>query len=99
MLVNALPNTPVARVIRSQPVRCGISVGADYRAAKRAKSTADFIRKMGAVEEETDELMYRIELIVEAGLMEESRTSDLHREANEILSMVVASIKTAKSDK
>ena len=64
--------------------------------AKRAKSTADFISKMGTVEEETDESMYWMELIVEAGLMKDDRISDLYREADEILSMVVASIKTAK---
>ena len=54
---DALPNTPAARVIRDQLLRCGTSVGANYRAAKRAKSIADFIGKMGTVEEEADESM------------------------------------------
>ena len=95
-LADALPNRPVGRVIRDQILRCGTSVGANYRAAKRAKSAADFIHKMGIVEEEADESMYWMELIVEAGLLPESRISDLYQEADEILSMVVASIKTAK---
>jgi len=60
---------------------------------------ADFINKMGIVEEEADESMYWMELLVESGMMEESRVSDLYKEADEILSMVVASIKTAKSRK
>ena len=95
-LAEALPDTPVGRVIRGQLLRSGTSVGANYRAAKRAKSNADFISKMGTVEEETDESMYWMELIVEAGLMKEELLSDLYREADEILSMVVASIKTAR---
>lgn len=98
-LVDALPNTPVARVIRNQLLRCGASVGANYRAAKRAKSTADFISKMGTVEEEADELMYWMELIVETKLLKESRISDLYQEADEILAMVVTSIKTARRNK
>ena len=103
-LANALPETPEGRVIRGQFLRCGTSVGANYpstssghgRAARRAKSNADFISKMGTVEEEADESMYWMELIVEADLMKESLVSALYQEADEILAMVVASIKTAK---
>lgn len=95
-LSNALPDAPAGRVIRGQLLRAGTSVGANYRAAKRAKSTADFISKMGTVEEEADESMYWMELIVEAGLMKEDLVSTLYQEADEILAMVVASIKTAR---
>jgi four helix bundle protein len=95
-LASALPETPEGKVIRGQLLRCGTSVGANYRAAKRARSTADFIGKMGIVEEEADESMYWIELIVESGLMDEIRTLDLYKEADEIVSMVVASINTAR---
>jgi four helix bundle protein len=95
-LANALPEDALGRILKSQLLRSGTSVGANYRAAKRAKSTADFINKMGTVEEEADESMYWMELIVEAGLMEEKRISALYLEADEILSMVVASIKTAR---
>ena len=95
-LCEGLPDTPVARVIRNQLLRCGTSVGANYRAACRAKSKADFISKMGTVEEETDESMYWMELIIEAVFMKEELISDLYQEADEILSIIISSIKTAK---
>lgn len=98
-LTEALPKNQTANVIGKQMLRCGTSVGANYRAACRARSTSEFIAKMGIVEEECDESMYWMELIVEAGLMEEMLLLDLKNEANEILSMVVASIKTARSRK
>ena len=98
-LAAALPTDEVGRVVRRQFVRCVTSVGANYRAAKRAKSTADFISKMGTVEEEADEAMYWMEVIVDAGLMEECLVADLYNEADEILAMVIASIRTAKTRK
>ena len=98
-LSGALPHNNTGRVIGDQLLRSGTSVGANYRAAKRAKSTADFINKMGTVEEETDEAMYWMELIVEGGLMSEKRVAHLYQEADEILAMVVASIKTAKKNR
>ena len=98
-LANALPENAVGRVVRGQLLRSGTSVGANYRAAKRAKSTADFISKMGTVEEEADESLYWMELITESGLMSHKRVSALSKEANEILAMVVSSIKTAKKRK
>jgi four helix bundle protein len=96
-LVEALPKSRTADVVGKQLLRCGTSVGANYRAASRAKSTADFIAKMGIVEEESDESIYWMELIVESGLMTEKRVDDLMKEAHEILSMVVASIKTSRN--
>ncbi len=57
-LAESLPDTPPARVIRNQMLRCGSSVGANYRAACRAKSKPDFVSKMGNVEEEADETIY-----------------------------------------
>ena len=98
-LADKLPQNAVGRVIQNQILRCGTSVGANYRSAVRSRSTADFISKMGVVEEESDESMYWMELIVEAGLMEEKLISELHKEADEILSIVVASIKTARRGK
>ena len=95
-LCEALPDTPVACVIRNQLLRCGTSVGANYRAACRAKSKADFISKMGTVEEETDESMYLMELIIEAVLLKEELITDLYQEADDLISIVVSSIKTAK---
>jgi four helix bundle protein len=95
-LVEALPKSRTADVLGKQLLRCGTSVGANYWAACRAKSAADFISKMRIVEEEGDECIYWLELIVEAHLMGEKRVSALRQEANEIVSMVVASIKTSR---
>jgi len=95
-LAEALPKGRTEDVIGRQLVRSGTSVGANYRAACRAKSTADFISKMGTVEEETDESMYWMELLVEAGVVESEKVRPLLQEANELLAITVASIKTAK---
>jgi four helix bundle protein len=96
-LVDSLPKARAANVIGGQLLRCGTSVGANYRAACRARSPADFTAKMGIVEEESDESAYWMELLIEAGIMNKGRVSALLNEANEICSMVVASIKTSRS--
>jgi four helix bundle protein len=96
-LVESLPDTPVARAIGKQLLDCGTSVGANYRAACRPKSLADFIAKLGIVEEEADESLYWMELLVEAGILEQRLLVDLMREGDEILSMTISSIKTAKA--
>ena len=98
-LVEALPNARTSDVIGKQLLRSGTSVGANYRAACRARSQADFIAKMRLVEEECDESVYWIELLVESEQVKKPLVDDLLREANEILSMVVASIKTARMRK
>jgi four helix bundle protein len=98
-LASSLPSTPPGRVIGNQILRSGTSVGANYRAATRAKSTADFISKMATVEEEADESMYWMELSVEAGLMSQVKISDLYREADELLAIVVSSIRSAKQSR
>lgn len=95
-LAEALPETRSGRTIANQIIRSGTSVGANYRAAKRAKSTRDFISKMGTVEEECDETMYWMELAVVAHCIESKQVEDLLREANELLAITVSSIKTAK---
>jgi four helix bundle protein len=82
-----------------QLLRCGTSVGANYRAACRARSRADFVAKMKIVEEECDEAVYWMELLVETGQIEASRIETLLSEAEELLSMVVASVKTARARK
>jgi four helix bundle protein len=95
-LVQHLPDDNVSRVISNQLLRSGPSVGANYRAACRAKSAADFCSKMANVEEEADESMYWMELVIEGKLMADSRLKPLYREAEEILRMTVASINTAR---
>jgi len=96
-LVDYLPNSRSTHAIASQLVRSGTSVGANYRAACRAKSRADFISKLGNVEEECDESLYWMELLIESHKVKASRLVDLMREANEILALVVASLNTARS--
>lgn len=81
-LVGALPKSREASVIGGQLLRCGTSVGANYRAARRARSSAEFIAKMAIVEEESDESAYWLELLIEAGIMKESQVSNLLGEAD-----------------
>jgi len=95
-LTEAIPKSRTAEVIGRQLLRSGTSVGANYRAARRAKSAADFIHKMGIVEEEIDESAYWLELLVEAGLVQQSKLAALMKECDEITAIVVASIKTAR---
>ena len=95
-LCEALPRGKVADVIGRQLLCCGTSVGANYRAACRARSQAEFIAKMGIVEEECDECLYWIELMIEAGLISEDRLEELMSEADELLAITVSSIKTAR---
>lgn len=98
-LVEALPKTDAARVIGKQLLRSATSVGANYRAAARARSRAEFIAKMGIVEEECDEALYWIDLLLELQLIASKRCNDLRCEGNEILAMVVSSIRTARRNK
>jgi four helix bundle protein len=95
-LVDALPKRRSALVVGNQLLRSATSVGANYRAAKRARSLAEFCSKMGIVEEEADESLYWLELISEAELMKPSRLAPLMNEADQIVAMVVASLRTAK---
>jgi four helix bundle protein len=85
-----------SRVLGHQLLRSGTSVGANYRAAHRAKSTADFISKMGTVLEEADECGYWIELLTEAGKIDATKSTVLHGEANELVAIAVSSINTAR---
>ena len=79
-----------------QFVRSATSVAANYRSACRGRSKADFIAKMGIVEEEADEAAFWLELITESGLMPETATLALQREAGELTAIAVASIRTAR---
>ena len=95
-LVSSLPNTPVATTLGKQLLRSGTSVGANYRSACRAKSTADFICKLAIVEEESDESVYWMELLVESNLVPQPLLADLIDEGNQIVSIIVAAIRTTK---
>ena len=96
-LVETLPATQTGQVLGRQLLRAGTSVGANYRAACRAKSTADFISKMGTVEEEADETLYWMELLAEAGLVKTAGLEGLSKEADELVAISVASINTART--
>lgn len=97
-LVDQLPRTASGRSIGNQLLRSGTSVGANYRAAKRARSKAEFRAKLGVVEEEADEACYWLELIGESGMMKPSRLSELLKEGNEITAIIVASIQTSRKN-
>ena len=96
-LVESLPKTKTAEVLGRQLLRCATSVGANYRAACRGKSTADVLAKLAIVEEEADETAYWLELLVESGTVDENRIAELIKETNEITAMIVASIKTLRA--
>lgn len=96
-LVESLPKSQTAYVIGNQLLRAGTSVGANYRSALRGKSRADFVAKLGIVEEECDEAVYWMQMLIEAGIIKTSRLTQLMNEANEIIAIVVSSIKTARS--
>lgn len=93
-LVDALPRTASGKTIASQVARSGTSVGANYRALCRAKSTADFINKTSIIEEEADETAFWLELIIEGKILSAKRVRLLLQEADELTAIIVASRKT-----
>ena len=98
-IFESLPQKGAAGVLGRQLLRSGTSTGANYRSACRAKSAADFVAKMGIVEEEIDETMYWLELFIEIGILKAEEVEVILKEANELLAIVVASIKTARENK
>lgn len=96
-LVDSLPRTAAGRAIGNQLIRSGTSVGANYRAACRGRSKAEFIAKLGVVIEEADESAFWLELIVESGMLDSEDVSSLHHEAEELTAIFAASVRTAKS--
>jgi four helix bundle protein len=95
-LYSALDRGGAGEVIGRQMLRSGTSVGAQYREACRARSTAEFISKVESALQELDETSYWFEMLVESGLMPAAKLNDLQQEAEELLAMLVASVKTAK---
>lgn len=93
-LVESLPHGRTSEIIGRQLLRSGTSVGANYRSACRGRSTADMIAKLRIVEEEGDEAMYWMELLLESGIAKPADIDGHMKEANEIVAMVVSSIKT-----
>jgi four helix bundle protein len=97
-LVEELPNTNVGRTISNQIIRSGTSVAANYRAACRARSNADFISKINIVEEECDETLFWLEVIVESNLLKKEKLLYLLKEADELTAIFTASGKTARQN-
>ena len=95
-LVEDMPRGRTADVIGGQLLRAGTSVGANYRAACRARSRKEFVAKMGIVEEEADEAQFWLDLVEERRLGQAERVSSLREEARQLVAIVVASIRTAR---
>jgi four helix bundle protein len=95
-LVDAMPRGLAGQVLGRQLLRSATSVGANYRAACRAQSRAEFAAKLSIVVEEADETLYWLELLEDSGLIKRGRLVELRKEANELLSIVIASRKTSK---
>ena len=95
-LVAALPKTVEGRAIGSQLIRAGTSVGANYRSACRGRSRAEFVAKLGIVEEEADESAFWMELITESKLLKKELVEPLLKEANELVAIMVSSRKSAR---
>ena len=99
LLCRKLPKNREGNLIGNQIFRSGTSVASNYRAACRARSKAEFIAKMGIVEEEADETLFWLEVIEEVEIFNRDSISSLMQECNEILSIVVTSINTARKRK
>jgi four helix bundle protein len=96
-LCRTLPRSQETTIISRQLLRSATSVGANYRAVCRARSTADFVSKLGIGLEEADETLFWIEPLVESAAAHPEQIAAVRREANELVSIFVASLRTAKS--
>jgi four helix bundle protein len=96
-LCERLPHRPAARVIGNQLLRSGTSVGANYRAARRARSDADFTSKLGIVLEEADESVYWLELLATNGMVPQEKLAPLLNEAEQLVAIFAASRITAQA--
>jgi len=97
-LYRSLPRTGEARVLGTQLLRSSTSIGANYRAACRGRSRAEFVAKLGIVLEEADETVLWLELFQEGNISPAAKLRDLVQEANELVSIFVSSVRTAKEN-
>ena len=98
-LCRKLPNNMEGRLIGNQIFRSGTSIAANYRAACRASSTADFVSRLAIVEEKADETLFWLEILSEMEVIDKSHIEALMKENNEIISIIVSSIKTSRQKK
>lgn len=95
-LAGSVPRDQSTQIISRQMLRSATSVGANYRAACRARSRADFAAKLAIAEEEADETLYWLELLTESGLVNSERLKGLMKEADELVAIITAARKTAQ---
>jgi four helix bundle protein len=95
-LFRALPSRPDAQVLGRQLLRSGTSVAANYRAACRGRSKAEFTAKIGIVAEEADETVLWLELMAESGILPEAKLKELLQEARELTAIFTASQNTVR---
>jgi len=96
-MTQAMPSNREANVISNQILRSATSMAANYRAVGRARSTAEFIAKLGVVIEESDETVFWLELLGESGIVKPEKLRDILAEANQLLAIFSASRRTAKA--
>ncbi len=97
-MVEKLPKSKGSEVITCQIIKTSSSVAANYRAVCRAKSKADFINKLKIVEEESDESLFWLKFIEDLELIQKKLLKDLIKEANELVSIFTAALKTSKTN-
>ena len=97
-LVESLPSTQTGKVIGNQLLRSALSVGANYRAACRGRSKADFVSKIGITIEEADESQHWLDMLGDAGLIPPEKLKPLIKEAGELVAILTASAKTARAN-
>jgi four helix bundle protein len=97
-LIDHVPDIPKGRVIQYQLAASASSAAANYRAAQRSRSRAEFISKLSTTLEETDESAFWIEMLVDTGMVRRQRVTSLQEEANELCAIIVASRKTARKN-
>jgi four helix bundle protein len=95
-LYRSLPRSEEARILGKQLLRSSTSIGANYRAACRGRSRAEFLAKLGVVLEEADETVFWLELLQEGNIFRPEKLRDLVKEANELVSIFVVSVRSAK---
>jgi four helix bundle protein len=97
-LYQSLPKSEEARILGKQFLRCATSVAANYRSSLRARSTAEFIAKLGIVVEEADESAFWMELLIDSEIVSQKQGEELLNESKELLKIFSASRKTAKEN-
>lgn len=93
-LCRSLPKTMESKIIGAQLLRCGTSVGANYRAVCRARSRAEFAAKLGIVIEEADEAVFWLEVLSDTAIIKKEQLRELVAEADELVAIFVASRQT-----